>query len=103
MDFLIDTWETKAINKSLKHRFPDRYFYEILAKAHMPPDANLYASYLLRQDRPLKVDMNRLLLIPGDVVYVSQKPITEWNIFLTQLAPTLDALLSAQAIYKLSI
>lgn len=169
--------------------------YEVLAKAHLPPDANLYASYLVREDIPLKVDMNRLvregdmsqnlvmhagdkiyiahglektalvmgevraprpiplfsgtislrealalsggipytgddqhiqvirghiscpkifvlsmkrvihetndhlLLIPGDVVYISQKPITEWNIFLSQLAPTLSTILTAQAIY----
>lgn len=170
--------------------------YEVLAKSHLPPDANLYASYLLRDDRPLKVDMNRLirdgdmsqnivmragdkiyiangfektalvmgevrvprpiplvtgsislrealalsggipytgderhiqiirgeicnpkifvlsmqrvlhesnhhlLLIPGDVVYVSQKPITQWNIFLSQLAPTLNTIVTAQAIYS---
>lgn len=172
--------------------------YEILAKAHLPQDANLYASYLLRDNRPLKVDMNRLiregdmsqnlvmragdkiyianglektalvmgevraprpiplvsgslslrealalaggipytgderhiqvirgdiccpkifvlsmkrvvhennhhlLLIPGDVVYVSQKPITKWNIFLSELAPTLNIVLTSQAIYNLT-
>ena len=172
--------------------------YEILAKAHLPPDANLFASYVLRDDRPLKVDLNRLirdgdmsqnlvmkagdkiyignafektaivmgevrrprpiplvtgsislrealalsggipftgdekhiqiirggiqlpkifvlsmrrvlhennrrlLLIPGDVVYVSEKPITKWNVFLAQLTPTLTAVLTAQAIYSLT-
>lgn len=170
--------------------------YEVLAKSFLPPDANLYASYLLRDGIPLKVDMNRLiregdmsqnivmrggdkiyianvlektalvmgevrrprpiplvsgaislreaialaggipftgddsrihvirgevcnpqiyilsmkhvlqennnrlLLIPGDVVYVTEKPITSWNIFLTQLQPTVNLILSGQAIYN---
>ncbi|MCB1114551.1 MAG: hypothetical protein KDK62_07335 [Chlamydiia bacterium] len=169
--------------------------FEVLSKARIAPDANLYASYVLRDDAPLKVDLNRLiregdmsqnvvmrsgdkiyiahglektalvmgevrqpkpiplvsgstslreaialsggipftgderhiyvirgdicqpqiymlsmcqilqennkrmLLIPGDVVYVSEKPITRWNHFLTQIQPTLTAVLSAQAIY----
>lgn len=30
-----------------------------------------------------------LLLIPGDIVYVAAKPLTEWNRFVTQILPTL--------------
>lgn len=171
--------------------------YEVLSKAGIAPEANLFASYLVRDSRPLKVDMNRLvregdmsqnifvrpgdklyianalersvlmmgelrlprpipvvtgslslkealalsggipftgderhihvirgteecpriyslslncilqesnkrlLLIPGDVVYVSQKPITKWNIFLMQLQPTLTAALTAKAIAEI--
>jgi polysaccharide export outer membrane protein len=30
-----------------------------------------------------------LLLIPGDIVFVSQKPITQWNLFISQLRSTL--------------
>lgn len=171
--------------------------YEVLAKLFLPADANLYASYVLRDGQPLKVDMNRLikdgdlsqnivmrpgdkifignafektalvmgevrhprpipltsgtislreaialsggipftgddrniqiirgeicqpqiyvlsmkcvlqennnrlLLIPGDVVYVSEKPITKWNIFLTQLQPTVNMVLSGQFMYNM--
>jgi len=159
--------------------------YEILAKAALPPESNLYASYVERCGVPLKIDMYRLikdgdmtqnivmrggdkiyigglkdhvamvmgevgmprpiplpagyislkealtlaggipftgdkrhiqvirggiespkiysfswkfiihepnkniLLIPGDVVYVSQTPITQWGLFIKQLEPTM--------------
>lgn len=56
--------------------------------------------YVLSMDSVLQENNRRLLLIPGDVVYISEKPITRWNIFLTQLQPTLNLILSAQAIYN---
>lgn len=172
--------------------------YEILALAHLPPEANLYASYVMRDNMPLKVDLHRLLkegdmsqnivmkggdkvyiadpsdstvlvmgevllprpvplpagfislrealviahgipytgnknniqiirggvkcpeifviswdfmlhepnenllLIPGDIVYVSQKPITQWNQFLAQLQPTINAVLTGYMIRNLA-
>lgn len=172
--------------------------YEVLAKAFLPPDANLHASYVLREGCPLKVDLNRLiregdmsqnivmrpgdkiyigntlqktalvmgevrrpspiplptgtmslreaialsggipftgddrhihiirgdvcqpqiyvismknvlqennnrlLLIPGDVVYVTEKPITRWNIFLQQLQPTLTFFTNAAVLYDVT-
>lgn len=39
-----------------------------------------------------------LLLMPNDIVYVSQKPITQWNLFLKQLEPSLFAILNGYAI-----
>lgn len=158
--------------------------FELLAKAQIPPDANLFMSYLLRENKVVGVDMNRLmkegdmsqnivmhggdklyiaepsaaslmvmgevgrervislpagymplrkaiaeaggipytgdksyiqiirgnivnpkiytlswehvihlpndslLLMPGDIVYVAAKPITEWNRFISQLLPS---------------
>ncbi|SCA62839.1 Uncharacterized protein SCG7109_AE_00120 [Chlamydiales bacterium SCGC AG-110-M15] len=35
---------------------------------------------------------NSLLLMPGDTIYVSAKPITEWNRFLSQLLPSFGGL-----------
>ncbi|MFN4174368.1 MAG: sugar transporter, partial [Parachlamydiaceae bacterium] len=40
------------------------------------------------------------LLIPGDVVYVSAKPITEWNRFMEDLMPTLVNLANADIIAR---
>ncbi len=158
--------------------------YETLAKAHIPPDANLFMSYVMRCGRPLPIDLHQLinegdmcqnivmrggdkifiasprdglamvmgevfkpgavplpygflslrealvstggipftgdkrhiqvirgnlqcpkiyelswqhiihlpndslLIMPGDTIYVSTKPITEWNRFIEQLLPT---------------
>lgn len=35
--------------------------YDVLSKARVPPDANLFKSYVIRKDRMLPVDINRLL------------------------------------------
>lgn len=40
------------------------------------------------------------LLIPGDVVYVSARPITEWNRFMADLMPTLMNLANADIIAR---
>lgn len=45
---------------------------------------------------------DNLLLIPGDIIYVSQKPITQWNIFLSQLEPTVNLIPAWRAIHRLS-
>lgn len=44
---------------------------------------------------------NSLLLMPGDVVYISEKPITSWNRFISQLLPSLSGLQSGFRIYSL--
>lgn len=171
--------------------------YEILAKAKIPPNANLHGSYVLRDGQFIKVDMVRLikqgdmsqnivmmpqdkvyiaspddasilvmgevgrvglipllkgsmslrealvlsggipysgdkeninvirsnnectkifvlswcdlihypadqqLLVPGDVVYVSAKPITEWNRFMDDLKPTLLNLANVDIIARI--
>lgn len=41
-----------------------------------------------------------LLLIPKDIVYVSQKPITQWNLFLSQLQPTLNLIPTWRQIHR---
>lgn len=57
--------------------------YEALATARVPPEANLYKSYLVRGLKPLPVDFNKLLkegdmlqnvvLRGGDKVYIADK------------------------------
>lgn len=52
--------------------------------------------FVMGLDQVLQENRMRLLLIPGDVVYVTQKPITRWNIFLTELQPTLNLLVTGK-------
>lgn len=35
--------------------------YEVLAKAHVSPEANLFMSYVIRQGEPLPIDLHKLL------------------------------------------
>jgi len=57
--------------------------YEALSKAKVPPDANLFKSYLVRGMKPLPVDFNKLIkegnmfqnvvLRGGDKIYIADK------------------------------
>ncbi len=172
--------------------------YEVLAKAALPPEANLFASYVMRNGCPLKLDLqrllkegdmsqniimrggdkifigsptdqvamvmgevgrqglipiirgsmslrealaiargipftgdkkhmqvirgglqrtkiytfswksmlyepnNHLLLIPGDLVFISLAPITEWFLFVQQFEPVLRGLVTVQVIHAMS-
>lgn len=42
-----------------------------------------------------------MLLIPGDTVYVTEKPITQWNRFISQLLPSVSGLQAADATWRL--
>jgi polysaccharide export outer membrane protein len=44
--------------------------------------------YTLSWEHVLRLPNDSLLLIPGDIVFVAPKPITEWNRFISQLLPT---------------
>lgn len=44
--------------------------------------------YLLSWDHIVHLPNDSLLLMPGDTVYVSEKPITQWNRFIEQLLPS---------------
>lgn len=172
--------------------------YEVIARAHIPPNANLFMSYVLRDGQPLNVDLHQLinqgelsqnivmrggdkiyianpndctvmlmgevghpkalqlpygfmslreaivmaggipftgdksciqvirgnlqcpkiyvlswnhivhlpndslLLMPGDTIYVSAKPITEWNRFIDQLLPSFGGIQAIYGIYGIS-
>lgn len=48
--------------------------------------------YSLNWQHVIHLPSDSMLLIPGDIVYVAAKPITEWNRFVSQLLPTLIGL-----------
>jgi polysaccharide export outer membrane protein len=45
--------------------------------------------YTLHWQHIIHLPSDSLLLMPGDIVYVAAKPLTEWNRFVTQILPTL--------------
>lgn len=44
--------------------------------------------YMLNWNHIITLPNHSLLLMPGDTVYISEKPITQWNRFIEQLLPT---------------
>lgn len=57
--------------------------------------------YLLSWEHIIHLPNNSLLLIPGDTVYVSEKPITQWNRFIDQLLPSFNGMLVGYEAYKI--
>lgn len=45
--------------------------------------------YMLSWEQIIHLPNDSLLLMPGDTVYVSETPITQWNRFISQLLPSL--------------
>jgi polysaccharide biosynthesis/export protein len=51
--------------------------------------------YQLNWEHVIHLPNDSLLLMPGDIVYVVTKPITEWNRFISQLLPSFSGLEAA--------
>jgi polysaccharide export outer membrane protein len=49
----------------------------------------------------LHTQNNSLLLMPGDVVYVPERPITQWNLFISQLLPSINCFNSGCGCYQI--
>ncbi len=58
--------------------------------------------YVLSWNHIVHLPNDSLLLMPGDTVYVSTKPITEWNQFISQLFPSMSGMLSGYEIYQIT-
>jgi polysaccharide export outer membrane protein len=56
--------------------------------------------YTLNWNIIVNLPNDSLLLMPGDTVYVSAKPITEWNRFISQLTPSFGGLHGSLGAYK---
>ncbi len=48
--------------------------------------------YTLHWNHVIRLPNDSMLLIPGDIVYVAAKPLSEWNRFVNDLLPTFIAL-----------
>lgn len=57
--------------------------------------------YVLSWDHIIHLPNDSLLLMPGDTVYVSEKPITQWNRFIDQLLPSYTGIQSGYTVYKI--
>lgn len=57
--------------------------------------------YVISWDHIVNLPNRSMLLIPGDTVFVTEKPITQWNRFIGQLAPSLYSLRDMHSTYHL--
>ena len=58
--------------------------------------------YVLSWEHIVHLPNDSLLLMPGDTVYVSEKPITQWNRFIDQLLPSCIGVMNALGTYKIA-
>lgn len=56
--------------------------------------------YVLSWNHIVHLPNESLLLMPGDTVYISEKPITQWNRFIEQLLPSFNSLQLGYDIYN---
>jgi len=57
--------------------------------------------YVLSWEHIIHLPNDSLLLMPGDTVYVTEKPITQWNRFIEQLLPSFNGMLVGYEAYKI--
>lgn len=57
--------------------------------------------YSLSWNHIIHLPNDSLLLMPGDTVYVSEKPITQWNRFISQLLPSFSGFQVGYEAYRL--
>lgn len=57
--------------------------------------------YMLSWEHIVHLPNDSLLLMPGDTVYVTEKPITQWNRFIDQLLPSCMGVQAAYGTYAL--
>lgn len=58
--------------------------------------------YILCWEHIIHLPNDSLLLMPGDTVYVSEKPITKWNRFIDQLLPSVTGIQAGWGLYELT-
>ncbi|MBN4066737.1 polysaccharide biosynthesis/export family protein [Simkania negevensis] len=56
--------------------------------------------YTLNWDEIVNIPNHSLLVMTGDTVYVTSKPITEWNRFIDQLLPSFGGVVALKATYN---
>lgn len=58
--------------------------------------------YLVSLDHVVQLPNDSLLLMDGDTVFVTEKPITQWNRFIEQLLPSFSGFLVGYDVYSIS-
>ncbi|MCB1118549.1 MAG: polysaccharide biosynthesis/export family protein [Chlamydiia bacterium] len=58
--------------------------------------------YCLCWEHIIHLPNESLLLMPGDAVYITEKPITQWNRFIDQLLPSCHGFETVYGIYRLT-
>ncbi|MBA2726904.1 MAG: polysaccharide biosynthesis/export family protein [Parachlamydiaceae bacterium] len=58
--------------------------------------------YVLAWEHIVNLPNDSLLIMPGDTIYVTAKPITEWNRFIDQLIPTALLFQTGNGIYRIA-
>lgn len=58
--------------------------------------------YVLAWEHIIHLPNDSLLLMPGDTVYISEKPITQWNRFIEQLIPSFQGFRVGYDSYRLT-
>jgi polysaccharide biosynthesis/export protein len=58
--------------------------------------------YVLAWEHIVHLPNDSLLLMPGDTVYVSETPITQWNRFIEQLIPSFAGLQTGYGVYSIT-
>jgi polysaccharide export outer membrane protein len=59
--------------------------------------------YVLAWEHIVHLPNDSLLLMPGDTVYVSEKPITQWNRFIEQLLPSFQGFMMGYGVYNVTV
>jgi len=57
--------------------------------------------YVVAWEHIVNLPNDSLLLMPGDTVYVSETPLTQWNRFIQQLFPTFQGFQESYGIYRI--
>lgn len=57
--------------------------------------------YVLSWNHIVNLPNDSMLLMPGDTVFVSEKPITKWNRFISQIFPSCQAVHTFRGVYDL--
>jgi len=57
--------------------------------------------YLLSWNHIVNLPNDSLLVMPGDTVYVTEKPITSWNRFISQVLPSFSGIQSGYTTYRM--
>jgi polysaccharide export outer membrane protein len=57
--------------------------------------------YVVSWNHVVNLPNSCMLLMPGDTVYVSEKPITMWNRFISQILPTTTVIEAGYGSYSL--